>query len=74
MRHERLFATVASNVQFLKDFCLGRLWDRLAREIRRLGILGSFQCPNALLVEVILVRKQLAAIHAPNGNDHLLLS
>ena len=72
MRHERLLAAVAGNVKFLKDGRLGRLGNRLARKVGRLGILGALEFPNAALVIVVLVGEQFAAVHATDGNNHLV--
>ncbi len=72
MRHERLFAAVARNVQLFKHGGLGRLGNRPAGKVRWLGILGPLELSNTPLVVVVLVGEQLAAVHATDGNNHLL--
>ena len=70
MGQEDLFATVALDVEFLEDACLGRLRNRLPVKVRRFRILRALVLPKFALIIIILVPNQLPAVHTAHWNDH----
>ncbi len=73
MSQEGFTAAIPTQLEFLIDLGFGRLGQGFTIKAGGLGVSGSFQLTQALLVIIPFISKQLSTTHATNWNNHFTL-
>lgn len=73
MRQKHLLTAIACQSDLFHDVGLFRFRNRAAVKVCALSVALSLKLLEAPLIVEPFVGEQLAAIHAPDGNDHCIL-